>query len=51
MLYTVNDFCKMFSISRTTFYIWVKNGYVKVIKIGKRVRVTQEEVDRLKRGE
>lgn len=50
MLYTINDFCKLFSISRTTFYLWVKSGYVKVVKIGERTRVTQEEVERLKKG-
>lgn len=50
MLYTINEFCKLFSISRTTFYLWVKNGYVKVIRIGERTRIAQEEVERLKRG-
>ena len=43
---TVNEFCKMIGIGRSTFYKAVGAGDLKVRKYGKRTFVTQEEMKR-----
>jgi excisionase family DNA binding protein len=43
---TVNEFCKMVGIGRSTFYKAVGAGDLKVRKYGKRTFVTQEELKR-----
>jgi len=49
-MYTIKEFCAMFKISRATFNNWVSKGLVKVVKVDKAVRITEEEVARLKEG-
>ena len=43
---TVNEFCKMIGIGRSTFYKAVGAGDLKVRKYGKRTFITQEEMKR-----
>jgi excisionase family DNA binding protein len=43
---TVDEFCKMIGIGRSTFYKAVGAGDLKVRKYGKRTFVTQEEMKR-----
>jgi excisionase family DNA binding protein len=43
---TVNEFCEMVGIGRSTFYKAVGVGDLKVRKYGKRTFVTQEELKR-----
>jgi excisionase family DNA binding protein len=43
---TVNEFCKMVGIGRSTFYKAVEAGDLKVRKYGRRTFVTQEELKR-----
>jgi excisionase family DNA binding protein len=43
---TVNEFCEMVEIGRSTFYKAVGAGDLKVRKYGKRTFVTQEELKR-----
>lgn len=50
-LYSVNEFCEVFEITRWTFYRWVKKGYVKPIKVASKWKVRVEEIERLKKGE
>jgi excisionase family DNA binding protein len=51
-LYTIKEFCKMFKISRDTFYLWERKGKVKATRVaGHLPRIPKEEVERLKRGE
>ena len=50
-MYTIKEFCKIFKITRDGYNGWVRKGIVKPTKIGGIVRITQEEVDRLKKGE
>jgi excisionase family DNA binding protein len=38
---------KIFGISQTTFDNWIKNGYIKYVKIGDRRKVSQNEVKRI----
>lgn len=47
-MYTIKEFCEIFRISRATFNNWVSKGLVKVVKVDKAVRITKEEVKRLK---
>jgi excisionase family DNA binding protein len=48
---TIAQFCEIFGITRPTFYAWLRKGLIKAIKIGGSVRITDEEIERLKRGE
>ena len=43
---TVDEFCKMVGIGRSTFYKAVGAGDLKVRKYGKRTFITQEEMKR-----
>jgi excisionase family DNA binding protein len=43
---TVDEFCRMIGIGRSTFYKAVGAGDLKVRKYGKRTFVTQEEMKR-----
>lgn len=45
---TIEEFCEIFKITRTTFNNWRNKGLVKVVKIDKAVRITEEEIERLK---
>ena len=46
---TIDEFCKMFRISRYTFARWREKGLVKVVKVDKAVRITDEEIERIKK--
>ena len=43
---TVNEFCGMIGIGRSTFYKAVAAGHLQVRKYGKRTFITQEEMKR-----
>jgi excisionase family DNA binding protein len=43
---TVNEFCMMIGIGRSTFYKAVGAGHLQVRKYGKRTFITQEEMKR-----
>jgi excisionase family DNA binding protein len=43
---TVDEFCRMIGIGRSTFYKAVGAGDLKVRKYGKRTFITQEEMKR-----
>lgn len=48
---TKNDVCEIFKVSLGTVNNWIKQGKIKVVKIGRTVRISEEEIERLKRGE
>ena len=48
---TKSDLCQIFKVSLSSVNNWIKDGKIKTIKIGKCVRIPEEEVERLKRGE
>ena len=50
-LKTKNDVCKIFKVSLGTVNNWIKQGKIKAIKIGRSVRIPEEEIERIKRGE
>lgn len=46
MTYSINEFCAIFGISRSTFYGLVKTGGVRPGKILGKTVVTRSEIDR-----
>lgn len=44
--FSVPEFCASVSIGRTTFYQQVKDGRIRVAKIGRRTLIPSSEVDR-----
>ena len=50
-MYTLKEVMSIFKVTRQTIYNWIAEGKIKVVKIGGIVRVSEEEVERIKRGE
>lgn len=50
-LYDVKRVAKIFCVTQRTVYRWVEQGKINAIKICGNIRFTQEEVDRLIRGD
>lgn len=48
---TKKELCEIFKVSIGTVNNWIKNGKIKAVKIGRAVRIPDEEVERLKMGE
>lgn len=47
VLYTINETCKIFKISRVTLWKWKKEGILKHINVGKSIRYTKEDINKL----
>jgi excisionase family DNA binding protein len=45
--YSIAETCKMLGLSRTTIWRLIKNNRLTVTKIGARVIITQQDIDRL----
>ena len=43
-IYTINEICDKYKISRVTFRSWVKQG-LKIVKINRMVRIRQEDLE------
>lgn len=50
-LVTVKQAAEIFSVTKRTIFRWIESGQIKAIKIGGTVRIPDEEIERLKRGE
>lgn len=50
-MYTVTEVAKMLGFTRQTVLLWIKKGKLKAVKVDKEYRISEEEVERLKRGE
>jgi len=46
-LYSIDEFCAIFKISRPTFYNWSKDGKIKTVIVCKRKKITESEINRL----
>jgi excisionase family DNA binding protein len=46
-LYKITEICKLFNVSRTTVYEWIKQGKLRRVKIGSRVYFLGDEVKQL----
>lgn len=51
MLYTPQEVADMFKLKVTTIWAMIRDGRIKAVKIGKGYRISEEEVEKLKRGE
>lgn len=47
VLNSVDDFCARLNISRALFYRWKATGRVKVIKLGTRTLIAENELQRV----
>ena len=50
-LVTVKQAAEIFPVTKRTIFRWIESGQIKAIKIGGTVRIPDEEIERLKRGE
>lgn len=48
---TIQEVATIFNVTSRTVMRWLKDGDVKFIKIGGTVRITDEEIERIKKGE
>jgi excisionase family DNA binding protein len=48
-LYRVRDVMKALSLGRTTVYEYIRTGKIKVVRLGKSIRIARDELERLKR--
>lgn len=48
---TKKEVCEFFKVSIGTVNNWIKQGKIKAVKIGRSVRIPEEEIERLKKGE
>lgn len=48
---TKSDVCQIFKVSLGTVNNWIKQGKIRSVKIGRSVRIPDEEIERLKMGE
>ena len=50
MLYTVREVANELKIHHVTITKWIREGRIKAVKVGSSWRISQEELDRLKKG-
>ena len=48
--YTVKEVSAIFSMHQRTVWRWIERGDLDAIKVGKSVRISTNEVERLKKG-
>lgn len=48
---TIKETAKYFNVSEMTISRWIKCGKLKAVKIVGTVRISEEEIERLKKGE
>ena len=51
LTYTINDFCRATGVGRTHVYKMVKQGKLRVVKLGARTLIPRDEAERIARGE
>ena len=48
---TIRETAKIFGVHWQTIRNWIRDGKIKAVKIKRTVRITEEEIERVKRGE
>lgn len=48
---TVKEVAEIFKVTTRTVQSWIANGKIKSIKIGGVVRISSDEIERIKKGE
>ena len=51
MYKSVNETAEIFGVKPLTIRRWIADGKLKAVKIVGSVRITEEEIERLKKGE
>ena len=51
LAFTVEEFLRAVGIGRTNFYNLVKEGKIRVVKLGGRTLIPKSEADRIARGD
>ena len=49
-MYTIKELCFILKVSRGTINAWIAAGKINVVRIGRLVRISEEELERIKRG-
>lgn len=49
--YKISDVAEVFSVTRQTIYNWIEEGKINVTRINGIPRISEKEIERLKRGE
>jgi len=47
---SIREVAKIFNVTERTVQRWIANGDIKYIKVGGTVRITDEEIKRIKDG-
>lgn len=48
---TIRETAKIFCVHWQTIRNWIRDGKIKAVKIERTVRIPEEEIERVKRGE
>lgn len=48
-MYSTDDFCEIFGITRRTVYNWIKSKKIHAVKIGRSWYIPAEEVSRIRK--
>lgn len=48
---TIKETAKIFGVHWRTVRNWIRDGKIKAVKIERTIRIPDEEIERLKRGE
>jgi len=48
---TIRETAKIFGVHWQTIRNWIRDGKIKAVKIERTVRIPEEEIERVKRGE
>lgn len=48
---TIKEVAKIFGVHWQTVRNWIKSGKIKAIQVQKTIRIPDEEIERLKKGE
>lgn len=49
-MYSLLQVATIFCVTRQTVLNWVKSGYIKGVKVGRKWLIAQEEIERLQNG-
>lgn len=49
-MFSIKEAAEIFGVHYQTMRKWIKTGFIKAISYDKVVRISQEEIDRLKAG-
>lgn len=47
---TIKEFAEIMKIKPRTAYKWIYEGKIKIVKIGRTIRIPEEEIERLKKS-